>query len=167
MSTKTILIFATMVVAGTIGDCLVSKGMKEVGEITFGHPADLARGGARALRNPFFVLGVAVQALYFATFSAALSWTDVSVVVPIGAVSFLLTAFVAQHALGEQVTPQRWVGTLLIVAGIVLVARSHPSRPLARSPHLPVREIGRRAPELLAAPSRQGHSREAGAGHGS
>jgi drug/metabolite transporter (DMT)-like permease len=120
-----------MVVAGTIGDVLISKGMKQVGEITSAHPTEVARAGARALRNPFFVAGLMVQALYFLTFSTALSWTDVSVVVPIGALSFLFTAFLAQHALGEHVTPQRWAGTILIVMGITLVARTqaHPMNP--------------------------------------
>jgi drug/metabolite transporter (DMT)-like permease len=57
-----------------------------------------------------------------------LGWTDVSVVVPVGALSFLFTAFLAQHALGEHVTPQRWAGTILIVLGISLVARTQSPR---------------------------------------
>jgi drug/metabolite transporter (DMT)-like permease len=52
--------------------------------------------------------------------------------VPISALSFLLTTFVAQRSLGEHVTPQRWCGTLLIVIGVVLVARSSPAT--SRSP---------------------------------
>jgi len=125
MSVKTVLVLALMIVAGTIGDTLISKGMKEVGEISLSHPSELLRAAARAGRNPSFVVGMIAQAVYFFCFSAVLSWTDVSVVVPIGALSFLFTAFIAQHALGEHVTPQRWTGTILIVIGITLVARSH------------------------------------------
>jgi drug/metabolite transporter (DMT)-like permease len=126
MTAKTVLVLALMIVAGTIGDVLISKGMKEVGEITSPHPVEWLRIATRAARNPSFAAGVVAQVVYFSCFSAVLSWTDVSVVVPIGAVSFLFTAFLAQHALGEHVTPQRWAGTSLIVIGIMLVARSHP-----------------------------------------
>ena len=125
MSTKTVLALIFMILIGSLGDVLISKGMRQVGEITSAHPAALLRAGTRALQNPIFVMGVVAQALYFWTFSAVLSWTDVSVVVPIGALSHVLTAFMARHALGEHVTPQRWAGTILIVIGIALVARSH------------------------------------------
>ena len=127
MSTKTVLALIFMILIGTLGDVLISKGMKQVGEITSAHPAALLRAGTRALQNPIFVTGVVAQALYFCTFSAVLSWTDVSVVVPIGALSHVLTAFIAQHALGEHVTPQRWAGTIFVVIGITLVVRSQVS----------------------------------------
>src|SRR5204862_3026590 len=112
------------------GDILVSKGMKQVGEITTANPAELLRTGIRAARNPFVVGGVLGLAVYFFSFSIVLSWADVSLVVPISAISFLLTTFVAQRSLGEHVTPQRWIGTILIVIGVILVARSQPSAAL-------------------------------------
>jgi drug/metabolite transporter (DMT)-like permease len=124
MTWKTVLVLALMIVAGAAGDTLMSKGMKQVGEITSAQPLDLLRAGVRAARNPYVVSGVLGLAIYFFCFSAVLSWADVSLVVPISALSFLLTAFVAQRALGEHVTPQRWLGTVLIVLGVVLVARS-------------------------------------------
>jgi drug/metabolite transporter (DMT)-like permease len=128
MSLKTVIVLVLMVIAGAIGDVLLSKGMKQVGEVTSAHPLDLVRVGLRALRNPFVVLGIAGLAVYFFSFSTLLSWADVSLVVPISAISFLLTAFLAQLALGEHVSLQRWCGTMLIVLGVVLVAQS-PNRP--------------------------------------
>jgi drug/metabolite transporter (DMT)-like permease len=107
-----------------VGDILVSKGMKVVGEITSADPASLARTGLRALRQPFVLLGTLCLAIYFLTFLAVLSWADVSLVVPITSLGFLLTTFLAQWTLHERVTPLRWAGTLLILIGVVLVARS-------------------------------------------
>ncbi len=124
MALKTILVLTLMILAGAAGDVLVSKGMKQVGEIASAHPLELLRTGARAARNPFVVAGVLGLAVYFFSFSAVLSWADVSQVVPISALSFLLTTFVAERALGEHVSPQRWFGTMLIVVGVVLVART-------------------------------------------
>lgn len=124
MSTKTVAVLTVMVLAGGVGDALMSKGMKQVGEITSTHPVELLRAGTRAFSNPFFIGGVAGLALYFFSYAALLSWEDVSVVAPISALSFVVTAFLAQHTLGENVSPQRWLGTLLIIAGVALIARS-------------------------------------------
>jgi drug/metabolite transporter (DMT)-like permease len=124
MQMKTALVLALMVVTGPIGDILISKGMKQVGEIRSARPAELLRAVARAVRSPYVVTGVLCLAVYFLSFTAVLTWADVSQVVPISALGFLLTTFLAQRTLGEHVTPQRWLGTLLIVAGVILVARS-------------------------------------------
>ncbi len=125
MSLKTALVLALMILAGAFGDVMVSKGMKQVGEIASANPAELLRTGLRAARNPFVVAGVLGLAVYFFSFTAVLSWADVSLVVPISALSFLLTTYVAQRSLGEHVTLQRWCGTVLIVIGVILVARSN------------------------------------------
>jgi drug/metabolite transporter (DMT)-like permease len=124
MSLKTAIVLTLMVLAGAFGDVLLSKGMKQVGEINSAQPAVLMRAAIRAAHNPYVVTGVVSLAIYFFSFSTVLSWADVSLVVPISALSFLLTTFIAQRSLGEHVTPQRWCGTLLIVLGVVLVARS-------------------------------------------
>jgi drug/metabolite transporter (DMT)-like permease len=136
MSLKTVIVLTIMVLAGACGDVLVSKGMKQVGEITTAQPLELLRAGVRAARNPYVVTGVVSLAVYFFSFSTVLSWADVSLVVPISALSFLLTTYVAQHTLGEHVTLPRWCGTILIVLGVVLVARSQaPSHtPASRVP---------------------------------
>jgi drug/metabolite transporter (DMT)-like permease len=124
MSLKTAVVLTIMILAGAVGDLLVSKGMKQVGEVTSVHPAELLRVAFRAARNPHVVGGVLGLAVYFVCFTIALSWADVSLVVPVSAVSFLITAWFAQRALGEHVSLQRWCGTILIVLGVLMVARS-------------------------------------------
>jgi drug/metabolite transporter (DMT)-like permease len=134
MTFKTAFVLTLMILAGASGDVLVSKGMKQVGEIATVNPVELLRAGIRAAHNPFVVAGVLGLAVYFFSFSTVLSWADVSLVVPISALSFLLTTYVAQRALGEHVTPQRWCGTLLIVIGVILVARSQPAASRTEKP---------------------------------
>jgi drug/metabolite transporter (DMT)-like permease len=124
MSLKTLVVLAVIIIAGAMGDVLVSKGMKAVGEITSVDSAHLARTALRAVRQPYVLLGAFCLAIYFFSFLAVLSWADVSLVVPITSLGFLLTTFLAQWALHERVTPQRWAGTLLIIIGVALVARS-------------------------------------------
>jgi drug/metabolite transporter (DMT)-like permease len=124
MSLKVAAILVVAVISGGVGDTLMSKGMKQIGPIG---PADLASPGRlviRVLRQPFVLLGTLCMAVYFFSFLTALSWADVSVVVPIAASSILLTTLLAQQHLGEDVSPLRWLGALLIVGGVALVARS-------------------------------------------
>jgi drug/metabolite transporter (DMT)-like permease len=136
MSLKTALVLTLMIVAGAAGDVLLSKGMKQVGEIHSANPVELLRVLGRAIRNPCVVSGVLGLAVYFFSFSTVLSWADVSLVVPISALSFLLTTYIAQRSLGEHVTLQRWCGTVLIILGVVLVAHSGGDRSARAHPEV-------------------------------
>src|SRR5262249_48065150 len=124
MSPKTILGLGVVIVAGAGGGTPVSKGVKKGGGIQSAGPASLARGAPRAPRPPHVMLGALCLAPYFFSSLAVLSWADVSLAVPITSLSFLLTTSLAQWALHERVPSLRWAGTLLILAGVALVARS-------------------------------------------
>ena len=47
-----------------------------------------------------------------------------SVVIPIMGLSYVVTAFLGKFLLGEPVHAMRWVGIILIVAGVVFVVQS-------------------------------------------
>ena len=53
-----------------------------------------------------------------------MSWADLSYILPVTAVGYVLSAIAARVFLAEQISVLRWSGTLLIVAGIVLVGRT-------------------------------------------
>jgi len=65
-----------------------------------------------------------MQAVYFGLWLAVLSWEDLSVALPLHALSYIVVAFLAQWYLGEHVTPMRWAGICLICAEVALVTRS-------------------------------------------
>jgi multidrug transporter EmrE-like cation transporter len=106
------------------GNVLLRKGMKEVGEVTsFSIPAlfDVFVKGAT---NLTVITGVALDALFFACLLIALSWTEVTVVLPITAFGYVMQAFVAKVLLHEDMSVMRWAGTLAIVLGCILVGKS-------------------------------------------
>jgi uncharacterized membrane protein len=78
----------------------------------------------RALSNPWLLLGVALQATFFFTYLTLLSRADVSLVLPMTAVDYIVVALLAQHLLGEDITAARWAGIGLIVLGVFLVSRA-------------------------------------------
>lgn len=75
----------------------------------------------RAMLNPFVALGVAALVLALLTRMALLSLADLSFVLPVTAVGYIIATFLGKTFLHENVTPARWTGTVLIVAGAALV----------------------------------------------
>jgi drug/metabolite transporter (DMT)-like permease len=67
---------------------------------------------------------VVLQASFFFIYLTLLSRADVSLVLPLTAVDYVVVTILAQYLLGEVVTPIRWAGVGLIVAGVGLLSRS-------------------------------------------
>ena len=110
-----VILFATVLVA--VGEILLSAGMRQVG-----------RGGHEGLRmilaagaNPLVWGGMVLSALFVGMYLLTLSWADISFVMPFTALSYLFVAIMASYWLHEEVTPARWIGTLLIVVGVVII----------------------------------------------
>jgi uncharacterized membrane protein len=76
------------------------------------------------LFHPWVALGVALLIVWTLTHMALLSWADLSYVMPVTAIGYVVTAFAARFLLGEAISPARWVGIVLITAGVTLVGRT-------------------------------------------
>ena len=110
------------------GNSFLSYGMRGVGDLSaVGAPA-LWETVVRMLTNPWVVVGVVLLIGYFLSFLAALSHLELSYVLPMTAVGFVLTAFVAGRFLGETISATRWLGTGLIGAGVIFVGWSEHSQ---------------------------------------
>ena len=79
-----------------------------------------------AIFNPWVGLGVTLLILWMLSRMALLSWADLSYVLPVTAIGYVVSALFGRVFLGEQISWQRWAGTLFIVAGVALVGRTAP-----------------------------------------
>ena len=121
---KTVVIVLVAVILGGTGHVLLSKAMRPVGDLTEA-PADRLGGMVRrALSNPWLLLGVALQASFFFIYLTLLSRADVSLVLPLTAMDYIVVGILAQYLLGETLTPIRWAGIGFIVVGVGLVSRT-------------------------------------------
>jgi len=77
-----------------------------------------------ALKNPFVWGGIVLLIVFFASFLCALSWADLSYVLPATAPGYILNVFFGSWFLGEPVSRARWIGSVLIVFGVLLVSLS-------------------------------------------
>lgn len=115
-------LLATLV--GSVGHVLLAKGMKTAGGLTDAPAGHLAAMLARVTGTPWVPLGVVLQAVFFFIYLALLSRAEVSWVLPVTAAGYVVVALLAQLLLAEAVTPARWLGIALIVAGVALVSRT-------------------------------------------
>ena len=121
---KTVVVMLIAVSAGTVGDLLLTKGMKELGDLSAMNLRGLLSAGYQALTSPKLVLGTAMLAVFFFLWLAVLSWEDLTVALPMQALNYVLVAFLSQYFLGEIVTPMRWAGTVLVCIGVILITKS-------------------------------------------
>jgi drug/metabolite transporter (DMT)-like permease len=121
---KTLLVMLVAITAGAIGDIFLTQGMKSTGDISAMNLRQIFNTVVNALTNWRLIVGTAMQAVYFGLWLAVLSWEDLSVALPLQALSYLVVAFLAQWILGEQVSPTRWAGICLICVGVALVTKS-------------------------------------------
>ncbi len=115
------LLLGIVVFAGTSGEISVTRAMKEIGEVHHFHPRAILGVLGRAMRSGWMWLGLAPLAGAFFSLLTLLSRENVSFVVPLTALSYVVGALMAKFFLGEEVSHVRWIGVLLVVLGVVLV----------------------------------------------
>jgi drug/metabolite transporter (DMT)-like permease len=112
------ILFATMFTAA-VGDTLLSHGMAQVGSVDFHHLRLLFV----ALKNPWVIAGILMLIGFFASYLTALSWADLTFVLPATSFSYVVVAILSSFWLHEHISLARWAGILLIVCGVGFVAQ--------------------------------------------
>lgn len=121
---KVFLVLFIAICAQTLGDVCLTKGMRSVGEVNTLDPVALFQVGVQIFTNPLVWLGILILGIFFGLYLVALSWADLSFVLPVTAFGYVLNAFMSWQLLGEYVSPVRWLGTAIICLGVAIVART-------------------------------------------
>jgi drug/metabolite transporter (DMT)-like permease len=116
-------ILIAIMLTASVGDSLLSRGMSQVGQVDLHHLGLLWH----ALFNPFVDGGIILLIGFFACYTTALSWADLTFVMPATAFGNVVIALLGRFWLHEQMSWSRWTGILLIVSAVGFVAGG-PSR---------------------------------------
>jgi drug/metabolite transporter (DMT)-like permease len=127
---KTAVALITAIVAQAIGDVCLTKGMKAIDSLEAGGGgvsyslSQVAHIGLQAIQSPMVWVGTLLLIVFFVLFSAALSWADLSFVLPATAFGYVLNVAAGNYFLGESVSSRRWMGAAIITLGVLFVSRS-------------------------------------------
>jgi uncharacterized membrane protein len=138
------LVLAGVMIFASVGDSLLSRGMRDVGNVSLSH----LTGVLFALWNPWVVLGILLLIGFFAAYTNALSWADLTYVLPATSLGYVLLALIARFFLHEQISLTRWLGILLISSGVGFVTQGPALTRKTRAQELQpkTRESGEREP---------------------
>ncbi len=119
---KVLIAMTIAAAAAAVGQIFVRQGMQQVGALDQYAPLALIGYFGQALLNPYVVIGTLLNGVFYFLFLAALSWTDVTVVLPMTALEFGMAAILAVVLLNEVVPTMRWAGIALVIFGVFLIA---------------------------------------------
>lgn len=125
---KKFIVLSLLVLFQVLGNVELSHGMRQIGEVNTLNPLLVLKLGSRVLTNPWIILGVAFLIASLLLYLAAISRLDLSYVLPITESSYVLTTLFAWLMLGEKISVARWVGTLTISVGVLIVGLSESSK---------------------------------------
>lgn len=140
LSPRQYMILGLVAVSAPLGDSCLRRGMAAMPPITLAHPGALIA----AVFTPWIALGIVLLIGFFASYLTALSWADLTFVLPATAFGYVIIALLAHFWLGESISLERWAGILLITLGVGFVAQG-PS--LTQHPAAEVNEIAGREVE--------------------
>ncbi|MGA7156212.1 MAG: EamA family transporter [Acidobacteriaceae bacterium] len=116
-------ILAAIMLSASVGDSFLKRGMEQVGAVNVHHLGLLWH----ALFNPYVDIGIVLLIVFFATYTTALSWADLTFVMPATAFGYVVIALMGRFWLHEHLSVWRWMGVGLIVCAVGFVAGG-PSR---------------------------------------
>jgi drug/metabolite transporter (DMT)-like permease len=123
------LVLAGVAAFSAVGDALLARGMKDLGNVSLHNLSSLIL----AILNPWVAAGILFLLAFFASYMSALSWADLTYVLPATSLGYVLVALVARYGFHEAITPARWLGIALITAGVGFVAAG-PSHTTSHTP---------------------------------
>jgi drug/metabolite transporter (DMT)-like permease len=130
------LILGFVAVCAPLGDSCLSRGMNTMPAITLAHPAALIA----AVFTPWIAAGIALLIGFFASYLIALSWADLSFVMPATAFGNVIVALLSRFWLHEAISIERWAGIVFITLGVGFVAQgpslTQHSAPVPEEPSL-------------------------------
>jgi len=107
---KTYILVALIVLFGSAGNLLLSRGMKQLGAVQVASPIGLVRLFMGIFTSGWIWMGIGALLLFLGCFMVVLSWADYSYVAPASATVYAVVPLVGHLLFGEKVTPLHWVG---------------------------------------------------------
>ncbi len=116
----------TIVFAAAAGDVFVALAMRRIGDLgEFRRRRGISAVLARVFSSGTLFVGIFFMAIAFFSNLIGLSWADLSLMGPASAsLTFVTNALAAKFFLHENVDRRRWLATVFVCCGVLLLTRS-------------------------------------------
>jgi len=121
---KIIIILIIAAILENIGVVFIKGGLNQIHLPSRVSASAVVRVVQAGFTNHKIILGVALEAAFFACFLYLLSQRDVSLVWPLTSIGFIVATLAAKFILDEKVSGLRWAGVILITLGAFLTSYS-------------------------------------------
>jgi drug/metabolite transporter (DMT)-like permease len=139
MTFRRYMVLVAVMLSASFGDTFLSVGMKQVGPVSLHHLSSLIV----ALKIPWIYSGIILLIGFFASYLTALSWADLTFVLPATSFGYVIIALLSKFWLHEHISPARWAGIALITLGVGFVTQGpsythHPASSAGQPEQVPV-----------------------------
>ena len=121
---KIILLVLLSEAITVIGQILFKKSTNNIGTYNLRSGRDRIRFLSEIFTRPYLWVGILAMVIGLIVWLLAIAQGDLSLVFPIGSLQYILILFLAHKFLGEKIDRMKLAGTLLVMAGIVLMSVS-------------------------------------------
>jgi drug/metabolite transporter (DMT)-like permease len=133
MTFRRYIVLLIVTLTAAFGDTFLSRGMKALPPVSLAHPAEFVH----AILSPWVAAGIVLLIGFFASYLTALSFADLTYVLPATSMGYVIMTILAHFWLHEHVSPGRWLGVISITMGVGFVTRgpayTHPVESLPES----------------------------------
>lgn len=114
---ETFCLVVAVIFLNAVGNLSLAWGMRHISEEVGLNPMSYVR----AMINPYVACGIVLLILWLLTRMTLLSWADLSFVLPLTSLGYILAAVFGKLFLNETINRTHWAGTLLIFLGTAMI----------------------------------------------
>lgn len=122
-----IILILLSIVLGVAGELLLKSGITQVGPLELGTVQRMVSTGASVITTPAILVGFICYGVAAVFWLLVLSRFDLSYAYPMLALMYVLVPLAARVFLNESIPRGRWIGIILVIVGVVIVARFGPT----------------------------------------
>jgi drug/metabolite transporter (DMT)-like permease len=131
--TKIIIILIVGLICEAAGIVLLKEGIDSICKGRDVTLVNIMPTVLKGITNLKIVIGVALEAVFFACLLYMMSQKEISFVWPLTSLSFVMTTLAAVFYLHEHVSGTRWAGVALIMIGAALITWSEKQKESSRA----------------------------------
>ncbi|MCD4669472.1 MAG: EamA family transporter [Actinomycetia bacterium] len=121
--TSSVLLILLSISIAVGGQLLLKIGIDRIGISDFSGMRSIADLFAGVVKSPFVLTGLFLYFISAAIWLIVLSTVDLSFAYPFIGFTYVMVLVLSKFILKEDVNPIRWIGALIITAGVVVISR--------------------------------------------